>query len=81
MSKQEPEAVDVDSLLKGLRDQADQAKQLSDEIQREPIAPPVGDDLIDEVSRNLATIRRATSLPNKDAADFKARIKGLQRDL
>ena len=78
---EDPKAVDVEGLLEGLRKQADSANQLSEEIRREPVAPPAGDKLIDEVSRNLATIRRATSLPDKDAADFKARIKSLQEDV
>ena len=68
-------AMGVDELLDRLQKQASEAEELTKQVQAEPEEPPPDDRLASAIARNLAVVRRASDLPDKDAAAFEARIK------
>jgi hypothetical protein len=72
------QAADFDELLAQLRRQAAEAEQLTKQVQEEPQIPPPDDRLANAIAKNLAVVRRASDLPEKDAAAFEARIKDLE---
>lgn len=78
MSASENDQVDLTRLAEEAEREADESEAQAEALRKRAEAPDNADELIGEVSKQLATIRRASELPDKDASDFARAIKDRQ---
>jgi hypothetical protein len=72
-------AVDLRTLLRTLRQDAERTRQLADRLSSESKGwEGSSERLIDDMAENLAALREFTGVPRKDAEHFKTTIKRRQ---
>lgn len=72
--------IDLAALVAKAQTQAEEAEDLADSLEESAAARGgEGEMLIQEVAKQLATIRRASDLPEKDASQFAQAIRERQR--